>query len=84
MPVDGTPSLKLLVKGEPEAVDEDRAKEILKEEDLEISIDLGMGEESATYWTCDLSKEYIEINAGASYHLSSLRTTDLLATDYRS
>ena len=64
VPVDGTAALKLLIKGEPEVVDEKRAKEILKEEDLEVSIDLGMGDESATYWTCDLSKEYIEINAG--------------------
>ena len=56
--------IKLLVAGEPEQVDEVRASEILQSEDLEIRIDLGLGEESATYWTCDLSYEYISINAG--------------------
>ena len=85
VPVDGTAALKLLVKGEPEAVDEARAKEILKEEDLEVSIDLGMGNESATYWTCDLSKEYIEINAGAYRHSLAFRVVLIsLLADYRS
>ncbi|KAI5479805.1 glutamate N-acetyltransferase / amino-acid N-acetyltransferase [Pseudohyphozyma bogoriensis] len=63
IPADGTAELKLLVNGEPEVVDEVRAKEILEMEDLEIRIELGLGEESATYWTCDLSYEYISINA---------------------
>ena len=60
-------------------MDEARAKEILKEEDLEVSIDLGMGEESATYWTCDLSKEYIEINAGSFRPSTLSRHTHVLA-----
>lgn len=51
--------LRLLVNGEPEIVDEERAKELLTEEELEISIRLGQGTESATYYTCDFSKEYI-------------------------
>ncbi|GAA5849364.1 hypothetical protein JCM8547_006526 [Rhodosporidiobolus lusitaniae] len=63
IPQDGSKELKLLVNGEPENVDEERAAEILKEEDLEIRIELGLGEEKATYWTCDLSHEYISINA---------------------
>ncbi|KAL8276868.1 hypothetical protein RQP46_010696 [Phenoliferia psychrophenolica] len=63
IPSDGSAPLRLLVKGEPEQVDEARAKEILEQEDLEIQVELGMGEESATYWTCDLSHEYIAINA---------------------
>ncbi|GAA6010752.1 hypothetical protein JCM10207_005825 [Rhodosporidiobolus poonsookiae] len=49
--------------GEPKNVNEDRASEILKEEDLEIRIDLGLRDETATYWTCDLPHEYISINA---------------------
>ncbi|GAA5960675.1 hypothetical protein JCM8115_001792 [Rhodotorula mucilaginosa] len=63
VPQDGTPALQLLVNGEPENVDEGRASEILAEEDLEIRVELGLGDESATYWTCDLSHEYISINA---------------------
>lgn len=46
----------MLVNGEPEKVDEDRAKEILGLEDFEVSVDLGMGGNGeAKYWTCDFS-----------------------------
>lgn len=62
IPSDGSPELKLLVNGEPEAVDEARAAEILEHEDLEVLIKLGGGKEEATYWTCDFSHEYISIN----------------------
>jgi len=55
IPTDGSPVLPLLVNGEPEQVDEVRAKEILSFEDLEVRVDLGLGTESAKYWTCDLS-----------------------------
>ncbi|GLI74873.1 glutamate N-acetyltransferase [Penicillium ochrochloron] len=69
-PVDGSPILKLLVNGEPEAVDEERASVILQNEDLEIEVDLGGGEkgaagcggEDAVYWFCDFSHEYVTIN----------------------
>ena len=49
--------------GEPEAVDEARAAQILAEEDLEILVDLGgggdgTGVEEASYWFCDFSHEY--------------------------
>lgn len=63
VPTDGSPELKLLVDGEPEVVDEARASEILKHEDLVIEIDLGTGGgQLATYWTCDFSHEYVTIN----------------------
>lgn len=55
IPTDGTAPLPLLVHGEPEKVDEVRAKEIISQEDLEIKIELGIGSESAKYWTCDFS-----------------------------
>ncbi|KAL2010212.1 hypothetical protein VTN00DRAFT_6019 [Thermoascus crustaceus] len=69
-PVDGSPVLKLLVNGEPEKVDEERASAILQDEDLEIVVDLGGGEkgqsglggEEAVYWFCDFSHEYVTIN----------------------
>ncbi|KAF9975297.1 hypothetical protein BGZ73_001102 [Actinomortierella ambigua] len=63
VPTDGSKPLKLLVQGEPEQVDEARASEILKMEDLEIRVELGLGQEATAYWTCDLSHEYISINA---------------------
>lgn len=59
IPTDGSAELKLLVDGEPEAVDEVRAAEILQAEDLEILVRLGTGKEEATYWTCDYSHEYM-------------------------
>ncbi|GMG23381.1 unnamed protein product [Ambrosiozyma monospora] len=63
IPVDGSAELKLLVNGEPELVDEERASEILESEDLEIKIDLGTGGgHSCEFWTCDLSHEYVTIN----------------------
>ncbi|KAL8782538.1 MAG: hypothetical protein Q9213_005303 [Squamulea squamosa] len=60
VPTDGSEVLKLLVKGEPESVDERRAGKILEDEDLEILVDLGGGEggegrEEASYWFCDFS-----------------------------
>lgn len=55
VPDDGSPDLPVLVGGEPENVDEVRAKEILSEGVFEIKIQLGIGEESAKYWTCDFS-----------------------------
>jgi glutamate N-acetyltransferase/amino-acid N-acetyltransferase len=69
-PVDGSEVLKLLVNGEPESVDEERASVILQNEDLEIVVDLGGGEkgdagcggEDAVYWFCDFSHEYVTIN----------------------
>jgi glutamate N-acetyltransferase/amino-acid N-acetyltransferase len=63
VPTDGSPELKLLVRGEPEAVDEARAAQILEAEDLEILVRLSEREgEEAVYWTCDLSHEYVTIN----------------------
>jgi glutamate N-acetyltransferase/amino-acid N-acetyltransferase len=62
IPSDGTPELKLLVNGEPEAVDEARAAEVLAQEDVEIVVRLGGGNEEAVYWTCDFSHEYVTIN----------------------
>ncbi|KAG8952230.1 hypothetical protein FRC04_004937 [Tulasnella sp. 424] len=62
IPADGSEPLKLLTKGEPEIVDEVRAKEILEQEELEIRIELGLGKETAQYYTCDLSHEYVTIN----------------------
>ena len=75
IPADGSEELKLLVRGEPEQVDETRAKEILEMEDLEILVKLddvgdsgstGRKEErkmkEALFWTCDFSHEYVTIN----------------------
>lgn len=43
--------------------DETRAKEILARRDIRITLNLNAGSSCATMWTCDLTKEYIHINA---------------------
>jgi glutamate N-acetyltransferase/amino-acid N-acetyltransferase len=35
----------------------------LKNDDIMVSVDLGSGASSSTVWTCDLSAEYVRINA---------------------
>jgi len=37
--------------------------EYMKQQDLAISVDLGIGSGTATVWTCDLTHQYITINA---------------------
>jgi len=63
IPSDGTAALPVLINGEPEKVDEVRAKEILGLEDFGILVDIGTGGDGAAqYWTCDFSYEYVRIN----------------------
>jgi glutamate N-acetyltransferase/amino-acid N-acetyltransferase len=65
VPTDGSEELKLLVRGEPEQVDEERAAKILEAEDLEINVRLSESKgytEEAVFWTCDFSHEYVTIN----------------------
>lgn len=67
VPTDGGEELKLLTRGEPEQVDEERAKQILEMEDLEILVRLNDEDEppqifESVFWTCDLSHEYVTIN----------------------
>jgi glutamate N-acetyltransferase/amino-acid N-acetyltransferase len=50
--------------GVPVAFDEGELREILKRDEIEITVHLGLGEGSAYYLTCDLSAEYVEFNAG--------------------
>jgi len=44
-------------------VDEERALEILSRHEVPIIIDLKMGDHEVTVWTCDLSYDYVRINA---------------------
>ena len=39
------------------------AAEYLKGAELTVSVDLGAGAATSTVWTCDLSEEYVRINA---------------------
>lgn len=42
---------------------EEAAKRVLKQKEIKITVDLDQGDASASFWTCDLSKDYIAINA---------------------
>ena len=42
--------------------DEEKAKEILEEDEIYINIDLYQGEASAKAWGCDLTYDYVKIN----------------------
>ncbi|WP_370342631.1 bifunctional glutamate N-acetyltransferase/amino-acid acetyltransferase ArgJ [Pararhodobacter marinus] len=47
---------------DPDYREEDGAA-YMQNEDLDIGVDLGMGNGKATIWTCDLTHRYIDINA---------------------
>lgn len=50
-------------KGLPLPMDETALKAYLEQENLTITVDLGQGEHTATAWGCDLSYDYVKINA---------------------
>jgi glutamate N-acetyltransferase/amino-acid N-acetyltransferase len=49
--------------GEPQDVDLQRLTESLKSPEIRITIDLGLRDGRATVWGCDLTEEYVKINA---------------------
>ena len=44
-------------------VDEEKAKAALSKDTVVVTIDLNQGSASARVWTCDLTKQYVHINA---------------------
>lgn len=55
--------ISVLEQSRPVRFDEERAAEYLKGELVQIVVDLHMGEETATGWGCDLTYDYVRINA---------------------
>ncbi len=55
-------SIDVFLKGVPQAFDEDRALEILQEDQVQICINMNSGDYSAKAWGCDLTEKYVEIN----------------------
>ena len=51
--IDGAPS---------PTYDEAKVSAYMKKPEIDITVDVGSGRASATVWTCDLTKRYIEIN----------------------
>jgi glutamate N-acetyltransferase/amino-acid N-acetyltransferase len=56
-------STVLFENGRPHDEASPEAAEYLRGKDLTVSVDLGAGGASSTVWTCDLSAEYVRINA---------------------
>ncbi len=53
----------LFDQGRPHDEAAPQAAEYLTRRDVEVGVHLGAGEAAATVWTCDLSAEYVRINA---------------------
>jgi glutamate N-acetyltransferase/amino-acid N-acetyltransferase len=56
-------STVLFKNGKPYDEAAPEAAEYLKGKELTVSVDLGAGSATSTVWTCDLSAEYVRINA---------------------
>lgn len=61
----GTPdaAIQLVEGGLPLEADLNAASALLRQDPVFITLDLGLGDAQTTVWTCDFSKEYVEINA---------------------
>jgi len=55
--------MQLLEKGQPSIANLTNLKSMMKSTDLRITINLNDGDATATGWGCDLSYEYVRINA---------------------
>tara|TARA_B100000579_G_C22648322_1_gene764909 strand:- start:296 stop:952 length:657 start_codon:yes stop_codon:yes gene_type:complete len=57
-------SIKIIEKGQLlNSYNEEEVSEYMKNENIDIGVDLGVGKKSFTAYTMDLTKKYIEINA---------------------
>jgi glutamate N-acetyltransferase/amino-acid N-acetyltransferase len=56
----------LLVDGQPVLEDADKLRNLLAMDEIKIKVSLNMGQGRYKIWTCDLSYEYVKINA--EYH----------------
>ncbi|WP_029230855.1 bifunctional ornithine acetyltransferase/N-acetylglutamate synthase [Butyrivibrio sp. VCB2006] len=55
--------LKVFDKGTPIVFDEDKALEIMKADTVTVFVNMNEGQASATAWGCDLTYDYVKINA---------------------
>ncbi len=59
----GIGGVRAFEAGEPLDYDESAAASVMTAGEIVIEIDLGAGDEQAVCWTCDLTPEYVELNA---------------------
>lgn len=58
--------IPVYAKALPVPFDAETMKDVMAKHDIVIDIDMGLGEEEATVWTCDFSYDYVKING--EYH----------------
>ena len=55
--------VRVAVNGERDPdYSEEAASAVMKNDDIQLVVDLGIGKGKATMWTCDLTKQYVAIN----------------------
>jgi glutamate N-acetyltransferase/amino-acid N-acetyltransferase len=55
--------VRVAVEGERDpGYSEEAASAVMKKDKIPVRVNLGLGSGQATVWTCDLTKEYVEIN----------------------
>ena len=55
--------IRVAVNGERDpSYDEEAASAVMKEDEITITVDIGLGDGQSRVWTCDLTKEYVAIN----------------------
>ncbi len=57
-------TILVFLKGEPVEHSREELKQILRNPEIQIGVDLGEGKADFTAWTTDLSADYVKINAG--------------------
>ena len=55
--------LPVMLASSPVAFDDEEMKDIMHEDEVTITVDLHSGQEKGTAWGCDLSYDYVKINA---------------------
>ena len=55
--------MQLMSSGEPVPLDEKAASAVMGKDEVKVRVALNGGKQSATAWGCDLSAEYVSINA---------------------
>lgn len=61
--VSGEDKLPVFDKGEPVPFDEAKAKELLSRPEVIVSVNMNEGDAEADAWGCDLTYDYVKINA---------------------
>ena len=56
-------NIPVMLASSPVTYDEDEMQDVMKEDDIKITVDLHSGDSVGHAWGCDLSYDYVKINA---------------------